>query len=178
MLLNKKPNFQVIWAQVASLIQRITGLGRDLRRSPAPCPLLRLRSARAGYPRGCQAGFWISQRIATLPGFLQVFDNPHSTNISLFGGISYIPTYSNWQPCQWALNLTSRDLLFHLWQPFLLALHIACQIQLQIGFGFPKPTSAPLDSVSIFLLGNLPCFHLQYPSFLWLSLVRSNLFPL
>jgi len=40
-------------------------------------------------------------------------------------------------------------------EAFLVARHVAHQIQLQTGFGFPKPTPASLDSVSVSLLGHL-----------------------
>lgn len=36
-------------------------------------------------------------------------------------------------------------------ETFLVALHVPCQNQLHMGFSFPKPIPACLDSVSIFL---------------------------
>lgn len=75
-------------------------------------------------------------------------------------------------------NLSNKVVFTLLVAAFSVGLHIAYQIQPQMGFGFPKPTSECLYNVSVFLLGNLPCSHLRYPFFLWLSLVRSNIFLL
>lgn len=61
-------------------------------------------------------------------------------------------------------------------QVFLVAFHIPCQIQCQVGFGFP-PLSLHAQMVSLYSYWvSCPCFHLPYASFSCLSLVRSYLF--
>lgn len=58
---------------------------------------------------------------------------------------------------------------------FLVAFHILCQIQGQLGFGFPNSITARSDSLYSSQV-TWPYFHLLYTSFICLSLVRNSLF--
>mgnify|MGYP001852255978 CR=1 FL=1 len=60
-------------------------------------------------------------------------------------------------------------------QVFLVALHVPCQTQLQMYFGFPNPIVACSVSIFLFLLGHMGDL-LLLVCFLFLSLVRSSLF--
>lgn len=57
----------------------------------------------------------------------------------------------------------------YLWKALLIVLNICCQIQLQMGFGFPSLFPACSDNVPVFLQGHLPllwplvCFLFIHP---------------
>jgi len=58
----------------------------------------------------------------------------------------------------------------------LVAFHALRQIQLQVGFGFPNHVPVCLDTVSIFPVGHLACFHLLYASFLCSRMLPQHIF--